>query len=199
MQHYGGLLRRRDRPKGRIPSGYSPSLHSMDRDKGSDVARSHGIDANQRDHFGKRNRASPHRNQKRKRARCIYASKPGLRGHNRSNTGEKFGILSPWRSSVHLLPEQSAFCFEQKMHYSYSSADDELRIAGAFKDGKQTVVEPLSNSLLYPDYRRDGRMMDLAQDLFALSSCLSCIAKEIDRCGISSPGSYRLSVLKAFT
>jgi len=49
-------------------------------------------------------------------------------------------------------------------------ADEELRIAGAFKDGEQIVVEPLSYSLLHPDCRRDGRTMELAQNLFALYS-----------------------------
>ena len=41
-------------------------------------------------------------------------------------------------------------------------------MAGAFEDGKQIVVEPLSNSLLYPNSRRDGIMMEPAQVLFAL-------------------------------
>jgi hypothetical protein len=66
-------------------------------------------------------------------------------------------------------------------------ADEELRIAGAVKDGIQVVVEPLSNSLLYPDSREGGRTMQLAQHLFALSSCLEVIAREIMRCGISNP------------
>ena len=74
--------------------------------------------------------------------------------------------------------------------------DEGLRISGAFKDGKQIVVEPLSLSLLYPDSRRDGRMMELAQNLFALCSCLRIIAREIDRYGISCPGGYSSFVLK---
>ena len=61
------------------------------------------------------------------------------------------------------------------------SADEELRIAGAFKDGKQIVVEPLSYSLLYPDSREDGRTIQLAQHLLALFSCLEVIAAEIAR------------------
>ena len=60
-------------------------------------------------------------------------------------------------------------------------ADEELRIAGAFKDGKQVVVEPLSFLLLYPDSREDGRTIQLAQHLFALYSCLVMIASEINR------------------
>ena len=59
--------------------------------------------------------------------------------------------------------------------------DEELRIAGGFKDGKQIVVEPLSYSLLYPDSREDGRTIQLAQNLFALFSCLEVIAGEIAR------------------
>jgi hypothetical protein len=61
-------------------------------------------------------------------------------------------------------------------------ADEEFRIAGAFKDGKQIVVEPLSLSLLYPDSRPDGRVMQLAQHLSALYSCVEIIAKDIVRC-----------------
>ena len=70
-----------------------------------------------------------------------------------------------------------------------------LRTAGDFKDVNQIVVEPLSNCLLYPDSHRDGRTMELVQDLFALSFCLGCIAREIDRYGISSPCSYGSFVL----
>ena len=60
-------------------------------------------------------------------------------------------------------------------------ADEELRIAGASKDGKQIVVEPLSYSLLYPDARQDGRTVQLAQHLFALATCFRVIAGEIVR------------------
>ena len=60
-------------------------------------------------------------------------------------------------------------------------ADEELRIAGAFKDGKQIVVEPLSYSLLYPDFREDGRTVQLAKHLLALLSCLRVISGEIAR------------------
>jgi hypothetical protein len=75
-------------------------------------------------------------------------------------------------------------------------ADEELRIAGAFKDGMQIVVEPLSYNLLYPDSRREGRMMELARNLFALYSCLDLIAPENERCGFSSPGAYSPFALK---
>jgi hypothetical protein len=61
-------------------------------------------------------------------------------------------------------------------------ADEVLRIAGAFKDGKQIVVEPLSHSLLYPDSRPDGRIMQLAQQLFALYSCVEIITRCIMKC-----------------
>ena len=64
--------------------------------------------------------------------------------------------------------------------------DEELRIAGAVKDGMQIVVEPLSYSLLYPDSREDGRTMQSAQHLFALYSCLEMLAREIMRCSISN-------------
>jgi len=74
-------------------------------------------------------------------------------------------------------------------------ADEELRIAGAFKDGEQIVVEPLSYSLLYPDCRRDGRTMELAQNLFALYSCLGIIAQEINMYDFSGPGGYNFFVL----
>jgi hypothetical protein len=66
-------------------------------------------------------------------------------------------------------------------------ADEELRIAGAVKDGIQVVVEPLSYSLLYPESREGGRTMQLAQHLLTLSSCLEVIAGEIMRCGILNP------------
>ena len=61
-------------------------------------------------------------------------------------------------------------------------ADEELRISGAFKDGQQVVVEPLSLLLLYPDSRvEDGRRIQLAQHLYALHSCLVTIASKITR------------------
>ena len=60
-------------------------------------------------------------------------------------------------------------------------ADEELIIAGVFKDGGQVVVEPLAYSLLYPDSRADGRTMQLVQNLFALYSCFGTIAREIKR------------------
>jgi hypothetical protein len=66
-------------------------------------------------------------------------------------------------------------------------ADEELRIADAFKDGQQVVVEPLSLLLLYPDSRGDSRTIQLAQHLFALHSCLVTITSKIRRCGILNP------------
>ena len=84
------------------------------------------------------------------------------------------------------LSGQSRFTLNRNCITDIVHADEELRIAGAFKDGEQTVVEPLSYSLLYPDSLRDGRMMQVAQTLFALSSCLEDIATEISRYGISS-------------
>ena len=75
-------------------------------------------------------------------------------------------------------------------------ADEELRIAGAFKDGPRVVVEPLSLLLLYPDFREDGRTIQLAQHLFALHSCLVTIAGKIQRCGILNPSCSSFSVLK---
>ena len=65
-------------------------------------------------------------------------------------------------------------------------ADEELRIAGAFRDGTQVVVEPLSINLLYPDSREDGRTVQLAQHLYALSSCLETLAEETTKYGIKS-------------
>ena len=75
-------------------------------------------------------------------------------------------------------------------------ADEELRIAGAFKDGPRVVVEPLSLLLLYPDARQDGRTIQLAQHLFSLHSCLVTIAGKIKRCGILYPSCCSFSVLK---
>jgi hypothetical protein len=69
-------------------------------------------------------------------------------------------------------------------------ADEELRIAGAFKDENQIVVEPLSYDLLYPDSRPDGRTMQLAQNLFALYCCLKTLEKEIARYGFSNTSCY---------
>ena len=60
-------------------------------------------------------------------------------------------------------------------------ADEGFIITGAFKDGKQIVVEPLANSLLYPDSPADGRTVQLEQNVFALYSCLGIIAREIER------------------
>ncbi|PVF96185.1 hypothetical protein CPB86DRAFT_816556 [Serendipita vermifera] len=57
--------------------------------------------------------------------------------------------------------------------------DEELRIAGAFKDGEQVVVEALSYDLMSPDSREDGRTIQLAQHLFALYSCLETLVEEI--------------------
>ena len=71
------------------------------------------------------------------------------------------------------------FTLNRKYITDIVHADEELRIAGAFKDGKQAVVEPLSYNLLYPDFRQDGRMMQVAQTLFALYSCLGVIAREL--------------------
>ena len=64
--------------------------------------------------------------------------------------------------------------------------DEELRISGAFKDGEHVIVEPLALLLLYPDSYQDGKMIQLAQHLFALHSCLVKIAREIIRCSIST-------------
>jgi len=76
-------------------------------------------------------------------------------------------------------------------------ADEELRIAGAFKDGQQVVVEPLSLLLLYPDSRvEDGRRIQLAQHLYALHSCLVTIASKITRCVILNPSCCSFSILK---
>ncbi len=48
----------------------------MDNGKGSIIARSHGIDANCHDHFGKPNRHGAHRNQnKRQRDAYLQASR----------------------------------------------------------------------------------------------------------------------------
>ena len=77
------------------------------------------------------------------------------------------------------LSGQSRFTLNRKCITDIVHADEELRIAGAFKDREQTVVEPRSYSLLYPDSRWDGRMMQVTQTLFALSSCLGDIAKEL--------------------
>jgi hypothetical protein len=70
--------------------------------------------------------------------------------------------------------------------------DDELRIAGAFKDGEQVVVELLSSDLLYPDSREDGRTIQLARHLFSLYSCLETLTEVITRYGISNPSCYLL-------
>ena len=51
----------------------------------------------------------------------------------------------------------SRFTLNRKYITDIVHADEELRIAGAFKDGKQTIVEPLSYNLLCPDFRQDGR------------------------------------------
>ena len=88
------------------------------------------------------------------------------------------------------LSGQSRFTLDRRCIPDMVHTDEELRIAGAFKDGEQAVVEPLSYNLLYPDFRQGGRMMQVAQTLFALYSCLEDIAKEINRYGISSPGYY---------
>ena len=118
----------------------------------------------------------------------INASKSGLRIHNINREG--------FESLVHAAPtfifclNSQSFTFNKKCVTDIVHADGELRIAGAFKDGKQIVVEPLSNSLLYPNSRRDGRVMELAQDLFSLFSCFGCIARGIGRYSISRPGGY---------
>ncbi|CAG8692906.1 4756_t:CDS:2, partial [Acaulospora colombiana] len=62
-------------------------------------------------------------------------------------------------------------------------ADDELRIAGAFKVGEQVVVEPLSCDLLYPDSFPDGKIIQLAQHLFALYSCFKTLERVITMYG----------------
>jgi hypothetical protein len=88
------------------------------------------------------------------------------------------------------LNGQSKATLNRKYITNIIHADEELRIAGAFKDGMQVVVEPLSNNLLYPDSREDGRTVQLAQHLFALYSCLENLAEEIARYGTSNPSCY---------
>ena len=78
-------------------------------------------------------------------------------------------------------------------------ADEELRISGAFKDGEHIVVEPLALLLLYPDSYQDGKIIQLAQHLFALHSCLVKIARQIIRCGISTPSHCSVYNLKYST
>ena len=56
---------------------------------------------------------------------------------------------------ISCLNGQSRFTLNRKYITDIVHADEELRIVGAFKDGKQTVVEPLSCNLLYPDFRQD--------------------------------------------
>ena len=56
---------------------------------------------------------------------------------------------------ISCLNGQSRFTLNRKYITDIVHADEELRIAGAFKDGKQTVVEPLSCNLLSPDFRQD--------------------------------------------
>ena len=75
-------------------------------------------------------------------------------------------------------------------------ADEELRTTGAFKDGEQVVVEPLTSLLLYPDSREEGRTVQLAQHLFAFHACLVMIASEVNRCGILNPSCCSFSTLK---
>ncbi|CAG8713163.1 5415_t:CDS:1 [Acaulospora colombiana] len=75
------------------------------------------------------------------------------------------------------------------------TADEELRIAGAFKDGEQVVVEPLSYDLLYPDSLESGRIIQLAQHLFALYSCLKTVENEIMKYCIFNPSCHILIFL----
>ena len=60
-----------------------------------------------------------------------------LQNNNRIISGDKCDLFSPWRSSLHSLLERSVIYLELK-YITETVRTEELRIAGAFKDGSRS-------------------------------------------------------------
>ena len=63
----------------------------------------------------------------------------------------------------------------------------------------KTRSRSLSHSLLYPDSRPDGRVKQLAQQLYALHPCVEIIARGIVRCALSPsfPVTFILAMVRS--